>query len=188
MQKRAMSRVTSSGESEGEAEQGLFFASPSPPPLHLPRQTPQDSVLTMVEEANKTKALAPPVANFMTRNNGNKFAFLGLVRRQVELIKARSQDIRDGQVTVFDKALLQLSQDGRELDSPVVIRFFAEQFLGINMDPSGRSASAVEASRVLERAVQVGRGVKMEQTLMNRQNQGMYPSHHPLNWKLHKVQ
>lgn len=150
-------------EASPSPEAGLFFASPSPPPDHLRRDSPADDVPRLVEKANQVTTVNPAIANFMTRNKGNKFAFLSLVRSQVELIKARSQDFRDAQVTTFDKALLQLTANGKELDKPTVAQFFAEQYLGI------RQGAVIEASRILERSVHVGQQLKLEQKNIAKQ-------------------
>ncbi|KAL2444151.1 hypothetical protein ABEF95_015250 [Exophiala dermatitidis] len=142
---------------------GLFFASPSPPasppPGEAQRKGPEDDVSSLVCEAKKVTALNPLVADFMTGNKGhNKQLFSTLIRCQLQLIKGRSPDFPDGQVTVFDKALVELTNNGHELDTPAVVKFFCEHYLNIH-----DRTSAVETKRNLGMAVAVSHGLRKSQ-------------------------
>ncbi|KAG9795981.1 hypothetical protein KCU88_g79, partial [Aureobasidium melanogenum] len=144
---------------------GLFFASPSPslpaspPPGEAQRKGPEDDVSSLVCEAKKVTALNPLVADFMTGNKGhNKQLFSTLIRCQLQLVKGRSPDFPDGQVTVFDKALVELTNNGRELETPAVVKFFCEHYLNIH-----DKTSAVETKRNLGMAVAVSHGLRKSQ-------------------------
>lgn len=50
--------------------------------------------------------------------------------RQISLIKSRSLAFDDGQVTVYDRALLELSQDGRDLADNGALELFVTEYLG----------------------------------------------------------
>ncbi|KAL2406462.1 hypothetical protein ABEF93_006652 [Exophiala dermatitidis] len=144
---------------------GLFFASPSPslpaspPPGEAQRKGPEDDVSSLVCEAKKVTALNPLVADFMTGNKGhNKQLFSTLIRCQLQLIKGRSPDFPDSQVTVFDKALVELTNNGRELETPAVVKFFCEHYLNIH-----DKTSAVETKRNLGMVVAVSHGLRKSQ-------------------------
>ncbi|KAI1615085.1 hypothetical protein EDD37DRAFT_609036 [Exophiala viscosa] len=123
----------------------LFFFSPG---LSSPvRRGPDDEVPILVERASQATALNPAVNDFVV---GHKAGFLRLFNRQINLIRSRSQAFEDGHITVFDKTLLKLTQNGTDLENPAAIQYYCEEFLGIHV-----GASTAEASRVLSQAIQV---------------------------------
>ncbi|KAK4938965.1 hypothetical protein LTR10_020713 [Elasticomyces elasticus] len=131
--------------SGGVYEEDLFFSSPG---LSSPvRRGPEDEVPILVERASRVTTLCPAVNNFMVVH---KTAFLSLFARQINLIRSRSQAFEDGHITVFDKTLLTLTQNGTDLDNPAAIQYYCEEFLGIHV-----GASPGEAGRVLSQAVDV---------------------------------
>jgi hypothetical protein len=69
------------------------------------------------------------------QNANQKRLFLEVFSRHIQLLKSRSQAFEDAHVTVYDKALLTLTRNGNQLDSPAAIQYFCEEFLGI--DTSG---------------------------------------------------
>jgi hypothetical protein len=87
-------------------------------------------VAVLVEKAQRTQSLGPAVHNFL---NSHQNAFLGLFSRQIELIKSRSQDLRDAQITVFDKAMLTLTENPKCLMDPAAVKFFCEEYLNIDL-------------------------------------------------------
>lgn len=52
--------------------------------------------------------------------------------RQISLIKRRSQALEDGQITIYDKALLELSMEGRYPIQTGVVELYLAEFLGLN--------------------------------------------------------
>lgn len=124
--------------------EGLFFSSPG---IDDTRRGPEDEVPVLVARAIQVTTLGPAVDNFMALH---KDAFLSMFARQINLIKSRSQAFEDGHITVFDKTLLTLTQNGTDLDNPAAIQYYCEEFLGIHF-----GASTGEASRVLSQAIDV---------------------------------
>ncbi|KAJ9602840.1 hypothetical protein H2200_012620 [Cladophialophora chaetospira] len=101
----------------------------SSPPLHL-SQDPEDAVVVLLEKARRAHTLSPAVENFL---KSHQSTFFGLFSRQIELIKSRSQDFRDAEITVFDKTLLTLTEHPDCLMNPATVNFFCEEYLNINL-------------------------------------------------------
>ncbi|KAB8233783.1 uncharacterized protein BDW43DRAFT_310792 [Aspergillus alliaceus] len=53
------------------------------------------------------------------------------LRRQVSLIKCRSQAFEDGQITTYDRALVKLSRDGENLTDTGALELYLTEYLGI---------------------------------------------------------
>jgi hypothetical protein len=125
----------------------LFFSSPG---LHSTAQRdPQDEVQELVD-ATRTRnmaGLSPALNSFMALH---KPAFLEMFNRQLQLIRSRSQAFEDAHITVFDKVLLNLTQNGTDMDNPAAIQYYCEEYLGINT-----GASCEETSRVLHQTMDV---------------------------------
>ena len=85
----------------------------------------------LVEKALETQTLSLAVDNFLKSNQG---AFFGLFSRQIDLIKSRSQTLRDAEITVFDKALLTLTEHPNCLMNPAAIKFYCEEYLNIGLN------------------------------------------------------
>ncbi|KAE8375577.1 hypothetical protein BDV26DRAFT_294881 [Aspergillus bertholletiae] len=79
------------------------------------------------------------------------------LRRQVSLIKCRSQSFEDGQITTYDRALLKLSRNGDNLTDTGALELYLTEFLGIvPISPTSQSrailAKQLELESVLSRA------------------------------------
>ena len=133
------------GETTTAADDDLFFSSPG---LHSTQRDPQDEVQELVNRAARNMAgLSPALSSFMALH---KAAFLEMFNRQLQLIRSRSQAFEDAHITVFDKVLLTLTQNGTNLDNPAAIQYYCEEYLGINT-----GASCEETSRVLRQTMDV---------------------------------
>ncbi|KAL4925460.1 uncharacterized protein BDV17DRAFT_185578 [Aspergillus undulatus] len=90
-------------------------------------------------------------------NDPDSYAVLiGALRRQISLVKCRSQDFEDGQVTAYDRALLILSNFGESVTDPGALELYLTEFLGVVPIASfadGKEAIAkhVELQNVLDR-------------------------------------
>ena len=78
------------------------------------------------------------------------------LRRQVSLIKCRSQSFEDGQITTYDRALLELSRNGENLTETGALELYLTEFLGIvPISPTSQSrailAKQLELESVLNR-------------------------------------
>ena len=110
-------------------------------PVSAYRQNPADEVPHLVARA-QVAALSPGISACL-RNPEQKRRFLEVFSRHIQLLKSRSQAFEDGHITVYDKALLNLTYNGNDLESPHAIQYFCEDFLGI--DTSGDSQAAQKA-------------------------------------------
>lgn len=57
-----------------------------------------------------------------------------VINRQLSLIKSRSQAFEDGEITVYDKALLVLSDNGNNVKNHGALNLYLEEFMGIAQD------------------------------------------------------
>ena len=88
-----------------------------------------DEVTVLISDARRKVDLTPALATVMTTH---KQLILSVLDRQIQLLRSRSQALEDGQVTVYDKALLDLTSDGINLENPSALLFWCEYYLGIN--------------------------------------------------------
>ncbi|GFF92369.1 hypothetical protein IFM61392_09646 [Aspergillus lentulus] len=72
-----------------------------------------------------------PVLRDILRSTEKSDLLVSAVRLQVSLARCRSQDFNDGQVTIYDKALLTLSKNGDEPAELSVLDFYLTEYLGI---------------------------------------------------------
>src|SRR6201999_4187560 len=87
-------------------------------------------------------------------------AFFSLFSRQIELIKSRSQDLRDAQFTTFDKALLILTDHPNCMMDPGAVKFFCEEYLNVNL-----GGPVSEMTRTLQQTIQVPEALKQGKTV-----------------------
>ncbi|GAB1193789.1 hypothetical protein APSETT444_003018 [Aspergillus pseudonomiae] len=95
------------------------------------------------------------------------------LRRQVSLIKCRSQSFEDGQITTYDRALLELSRNGENLTETGALELYLTEFLGIvPISPTSQSrailAKQLELESVLNRASALG---TTPETVIDRKEQ-----------------
>lgn len=104
---------------------GLFISSS---PLGYPTN-PTEEVEVIFEQARQINTINPDIDAIVSTHRN---AFTMSLSRQVRLIESRSQAWKDGRVTVFDKVLLKLTRNGKELDTPAAITYFCKEYLGIS--------------------------------------------------------
>ena len=113
---------------------------------------PVEEVPLLVAKATAVTQLSPAMIA-LSRKPEIMRLFLEVFSRQVQLLKSRSQAFEDAHVTVFDKALLTLTQNGNELESPAAIEYFCEEFLGIDTSGDAEAARKVLEDSVVLQAV-----------------------------------
>ncbi|KAF9889570.1 hypothetical protein FE257_007280 [Aspergillus nanangensis] len=69
--------------------------------------------------------------HYVLEDPGESSLLLDSLRRQISLVKCRSQNIDHGQVTIYDKALLVLTKYGEKLDHIGALELYATEYLGI---------------------------------------------------------
>lgn len=78
-------------------------------------------------------------------------------RRQVSLIKCRSQAFEDGQITTYDRALLKLSKNGENLTDTGALELYLTEFLGIvPISPTSQSRAILAKQLDLESVLSRG--------------------------------
>ncbi|PLB34283.1 uncharacterized protein BDW47DRAFT_129187 [Aspergillus candidus] len=79
-----------------------------------------------------TQAIQPsPVLADILRSSRESSLLVSALRRQVSLIKCRSPDPRDNQVTVYDRALMELSRSGDDPRHLGALELYLTEYLGI---------------------------------------------------------
>lgn len=111
---------------------------------HSKKQDPDDEVREVVNSLRGSTYLNPIVERFL-QDPRQKDLFLEVFARQANLIKSRCQSFDDGHVTVYDKVLLSLTENGNTFDSTAAQEYFCEEFLGISKD-----GNPIEAEKILQ--------------------------------------
>lgn len=99
----------------------------------------------LVAQARMVDRLDPCIEAFLTTNRSHFFLTFA---RRLDLIKSRSQAFEDCHVTVFDKVLLELTQNGDNLENPPAIHYFCEEFLAIPAIVSSSQKTAILSSEL----------------------------------------
>lgn len=108
---------------------------------------PDDEVDEIVQSISESSQLNPIVDKFL-QDPSQKDLFLEVFARQANMIKSRMQSFEDCHVTVYDKALLKLTDNGNRFDMEGAQEFFCEEYLGISKD-----GNPVEAERILNQNI-----------------------------------
>ncbi|KAL4951847.1 hypothetical protein BDW69DRAFT_186020 [Aspergillus filifer] len=72
-----------------------------------------------------------PIMVELFNDHDSYTVILGALRRQISLAKCRSQEFEDGQITVYDRALLILSNYGQSATDPSALELYLTEYLGI---------------------------------------------------------
>jgi hypothetical protein len=120
---------------------------PSPPPSSEFEPSPQNEVSAIVNWARCFDRLTPHLATVMVTHKG---PVLSIFERQIRLLQSRPQELALGHVTVYDKALLELTSNGRDLENPAALLFWCEAYLGIH-----RGNAATHTAQILQEVMAV---------------------------------
>ncbi|KAL3478591.1 hypothetical protein BJX99DRAFT_256240 [Aspergillus californicus] len=91
---------------------------------------PQKKVDDLVRKYQRPNDPSPVMLEIL--NNPDIYSILvAALRRHVSLVKCRSQDFEDCQVTVYDRALLNLSKQGDSATDPGALELYLMEFLGV---------------------------------------------------------
>jgi hypothetical protein len=92
---------------------------------------------------SRYESLKPSHAlRYITGSSKLYVLFCELIERHISVILSRSQPIEDGHVTVYDKCLLELCCNGREVHRQAGQELYIREFMGI--DPDARLQRDVE--------------------------------------------
>ncbi|ODM19628.1 hypothetical protein SI65_04613 [Aspergillus cristatus] len=102
-------------------------ASPLNPNSNPPLQTLVDSLVHKYQKASPS-----PVFLDLLHKPDQYALLVNAIYRQISLIKRRSQALEDCQITIYDKALLELSMEGCYPIQTGVVELYLAEFLGLD--------------------------------------------------------
>ena len=108
------------------------------------KKDPDDEVRAIVNSLFGSTYINPDVEKYL-QDPRQKELFLQLFARQVDLIKSRSQSFEDSHVTIYDKVLLRLTDNGNSFGSVAAQQYFCEEYLGI-----GKHANPGVTEKILD--------------------------------------
>ena len=124
-----------------------------PPSSSSPeKKNPEDEVREIVDQLRSSTYLNPIVVNFL-KERRQKDLFYEVFARQANLIKSRVQSFDDCHVTVYDKVLLCLTDNGNRFDNAAAQEYFCEEFLGISKDGNAMVAERILRHHVILKAI-----------------------------------
>ncbi|KAF7592920.1 hypothetical protein BBP40_012241 [Aspergillus hancockii] len=107
------------------------------------------------------------------RDTEQSSLLLSALRRQISLIKCRSQTFNDGQITTYDRALLKLSRNGENLTDMGALELYLNEYLGVvpifpATQSQGILAQRLKLESVLRKAAAPG---TQPETIVGRKEQ-----------------
>lgn len=100
----------------------------------------------------------PSTVIHLSKTPGYRELFNHVFEYHIGLIKTRSQGFEDGQITVYDKALLILTNNGNSLSHFGAIELFKDEILGIRNDDDMGKLDALFSKNIALRAI-LGHGM-----------------------------
>ena len=97
-------------------------------------QTSSERVRLLTAKASSVAALSQGLTQFLA-NHSRYRLFSDTLHREIQKILSRSQVLSDGEVSIYDIVLLNLTQNGMDLEldeNPAAVMWFVEEFLGID--------------------------------------------------------
>jgi hypothetical protein len=128
----------------GDGTDDDLVLSPYP---HQEQSDPEQEVQEIVGRWVSSTYQNPMVVKFLA-DPQQKDLFFEVFARQANIIKSRCQAFDDAHVTVYDKVLLCLTDNGNRFDKIPAQEYFCEEFLGINSD-----GDPVEGEKILNQSL-----------------------------------
>ncbi len=116
------------------------------------KKDPEDEVCEIVDELRSSTYLNPIVVSFLKERH-QKDLFYEVFARQANLIKSRCQSFEDCHVTVYDKVLLCLTNNGNRFDNAAAQEYFCEEYLGISKDGNPVVAERILRHHIILKAI-----------------------------------
>lgn len=116
------------------------------------KKNPEDEVREIVDELRSSTYLNPIVVSFL-KERRQKDLFYEVFARQANLIKSRCQSFEDCHVTIYDKVLLCLTDNGNRFDNAAAQEYFCEEYLGISKDGNPMVAERILRHHVILKAI-----------------------------------
>ena len=90
----------------------------------------QRKVDELVQKFDRITEPSPALRDIL-RDPEGLASLVNAIRRQVSLVRCRSQDLEDAQITIYDHALLVLSNYGNDPRDTGALELYLTEFLGI---------------------------------------------------------
>ncbi|EFR02402.1 hypothetical protein MGYG_09082 [Nannizzia gypsea CBS 118893] len=150
--------------------------------MSLESTKPKDSRLASLDQevnalVHTYQAIKTPrTVIHLSKTPGYWELFNHVFEYHIGLIKTRSQDFEDGQITVYDKALLILTDNGNSLSHFGAMELFKDEILGIRNDNDMGKLDALFSKNIALRAI-LGHvtGWRKETVLENIQDDATTP-------------
>ena len=126
--------------------QGSYVAALSGPP------DPLEDVERTLQTVSYHSKLNTVVEDFI-QDDDHKELFFDLLARQCNLIKSRCQAFEDGHITVYDKVLLRLTDNGNRFDAIAAQAYYCAEYLGIDPDGDSELARKILDQNVVFKAI-----------------------------------
>ncbi|KAK2759182.1 hypothetical protein FQN54_003282 [Arachnomyces sp. PD_36] len=130
-----------------DTDGGVGDSDASSPSCRTP--SPEEQVVELVNKYGDVNSLST-VLHEPLKKPEQISLFFEVLERHVSLIKSRSQAFEDGHVTVYDKALLALTQNGTDLHNMGALELYLDEVVGI-----GYGDSVEKMEKVLEKHIRV---------------------------------
>jgi hypothetical protein len=112
-----------------------------------------NKVSDLVRDAVRVRVLPDRLKLFI---NENGEVIFNVMRNWVRMIRFRPHDLSEGQVTIFDKALLAITRGGTDLQSVAAVHFYATHYLGFDEETEEVSAAMKDAAKLGGSEVMLG--------------------------------
>lgn len=90
-----------------------------------------DQIDNLVDKYKKIKEPQYPALCELLKNPEESSLLLEILERHIHLLKSRSQDLDDCQITVYDEALLILTNNGRDLSYAGALELYVKEYMCI---------------------------------------------------------
>jgi hypothetical protein len=88
------------------------------------------SIRDKVEQIVDIALQPPPLSRCMQEFLDSYPHFSHVISRYIRILSQRSPDFSEGEMTIFDKALIAVTQEGMDVESSASILFYCEKWLG----------------------------------------------------------
>lgn len=123
-------------------------------PLHRAGSELEEEVRSLFATAQKVISLDHKLSTVI---NCHREKFFDTFSRQIQLLKSRSQAFEDAHITVYDKVLLLLTDNGNQLQTPAAIAWYCKEHLGFSLnDTSDCGGQTIEDAFTVTSALSQG--------------------------------
>ena len=121
-----------------------------------------DSITSLLQEAHD-QPIPPKFTSYMT---SHREILSDLINRQILLIRRRSADLNDSQITIYDKALLLLTRDGNDLTFQPAVYLFCKEYVGISEEDIEEAKLLLDQHSSLPNTMDQGKSSRQVPILM----------------------